>query len=230
MEEVTNQPSAAPVEAEVNEAPTQTLEDIAKELSVEQQAQNFVSSVQPQLPPQYQPQGYQQQPFNAPDPVTDPDGYRAFVARQSEAMLKLNSTVDQVASKIGEWEREKQEQRINQDVDRAVTKVNEKLKLDPDMVEVALELEYRKNPSFKKIWDARDRNPGALDRALEILSSKISTRYQVRQDPQLAENVRAAKSALQTNANPGQSNSSDDPSTWDQAKFDRWWASRGQDI
>lgn len=230
MEQVTNQPSAAPVETAAPEAPTQTLEDIANGLTVEQQAQNFVSSVQPQYQqPQYQPQP-QQPSFNAPDPVTDPDGYRAFMAAQYQNLNQFGTSLQEISQKIGSWERMQAEQKINQDVDRAVEKVNEKLKLEPDMVEVALEMEYRKNPSFKKIWDNRDRNPLALDRALDILSGKISSKFQVKADPQLAENIRAAKSAQLTSANPGQSNNSDDPATWDQARFERFWNSRGQDV
>jgi len=230
MEQVTNQPSQAPAETAPQEAPTETLEDIAKSLTIEQQAQNFVSSVQPQYQqPQYQP--HPQPPsFNVPDPVTDPDGYRAFMAAQYQNLNQHSTTLQDISQKIGNWERMQAEQKINQDVDRAVTKVNEKLKMDQDTVEVALELEYRKNPSFKAIWDNRDRNPLALDRALEILSGKLSSKFQVKQDPQLAENLRAAKSAQLTSATPGQSNNGDDPNSWDAAKFERWWNSRGQDV
>jgi len=226
MERLTNQPSATPAETQVETPPTETLEDIAKGLSVEEQANQFVSTVQPQYQPQHQPQpqSYQPSQFNAPDPVTDPEGYRAFVAQQYNTVNTLNSTIQEVTNKIGNWERTQAEQKINQDVDRAVTLVNQKANLDKDIVEVALELEYRKNPSFKKIWDNRDRNPDALGRALEVLSGKISQRFAVRTDPQLAENLRAAKSSQQTQATTRQPQMNDGIPN-DPAEFERFWQS-----
>jgi DNA-binding protein H-NS len=229
MEAPNNQPSPAPVETSTPTPEPESLESIAQGLSVTEQANQFVSTVQPQYQqPQPIPPSYQPQQFVAPDPVTDPDGYRNYVAQQYQSLNKLNSTVEEVASKIGQWERMQAEQKINHDVDRAVTKVTEKVGLDKDMVEVALELEYRKNPSFKKIWDNRDRYPAALDKALEVLTGKISSKYQVRSDPQIAENIRAAKSAQLTTATTKQPEGLDQ---MDGPAFEKFWNSlRGQDV
>ena len=87
MENQFNQQSQAPVETAAPEAEAQTLESIAKELSVQEQAQQFTSAV-PQ--PQYQPtQPAHQQQFRAPDPITDPEGYNRFLMQQTQTLQEL---------------------------------------------------------------------------------------------------------------------------------------------
>lgn len=200
MENQTPAPSATPAESQ-NTPSTPSLDDIASTLSVEEQANQFASTVPVNQPQQtYQPQYRPQQQFEAPDPITNPEGYRQYMSQQYETVNKLNSVLEQVSDKMTAWERTQAEQRINKDVETAVQKVNAKLNVDPDMAEVALELEYRKNPSFKKIWDNRARNPQALEKALDIVSQKLQGKFSVRQDPNIANNLRAAKASQQSMA------------------------------
>lgn len=197
----TNQQSPAPVETAAPEAQSPTLEQIAKELSVEEQAQQFTSTVQQQpIQPQFPPQPQYQQPFQAPDPVTDPDGYRAFVAAQGNALSQLNSTLQQVSSRMSNWERMQQEQKIERDIGAAVARVNTKLNMAPEVTEALLQGEYRRDGNFRKIWDKRDSNPAALDKALDVLTQKFAGQFTVKQDPKIAQNLQAAKASQQTMA------------------------------
>ena len=223
MENNTPAPSPAPAESQPTPE-TPSLDDIASTLSVEEQANQFASSVpvQPNYRQPYQ-QPYQPPQFEAPDPITNPEGYKSYMAAQYSTVNKLNSTLEQFTSKVTAWERTQQEQKINRDVETAVQKVNAKLNVDPEMAEVALELEYRKNPSFKKIWDNRERNPQALEKALDIVSQKLQGKFSVRQDPQIANNLRAAKTSQQsmaTSRTPGVN----DGIPNDPREFDAFWS------
>ena len=218
-EEITQQ-SQAPAETAVPAAETQTLESIAKELSVTEQAQQFASAV-----PQYQqPQQFvQQQAFRAPDPITDPEGYNRFLLQQTQTLTELSQATKSLTDKYQSWERTTQEQRINQDVDKAVTRVNEKLKVDPMLAEIALEKMYRTDANFKRIWDNRERNPQAYERALDVVADKLVPMFNTRQDPKIAGDIRAAKTSQQSMATTRTQGVNDGVPT-DPAEFQRYWA------
>lgn len=221
MENQINQQSPAPAETAAPEADTQTLESIAKELSVTEQAQQFTSAV-PRQQPQYQEQ-VQQPAYRAPDPITDPEGYNRFMMQQMQSMTALDTTLKSMVDKVQTWERTTQEQRINQDVEKAVTHVNDKLKVNPKMAEVALEYVYRTDENFRKIWDNRERNPQAYQRALDVVTEKtLMPMFNVRQDPKIAGDIRAAKTSQQSMAtthNPGVN----EGVPTDPAEFKRYW-------
>lgn len=214
-----NPQSQAPAETVVPEAETTTLEQIAKELSVEEQAQQFVASVPP--PPYQQPQTYQPQPFQAPDPVTDPEGYRAYIARQHQSFSQLESTTQQIASELNNWKQQQEKQKLDKDVDSAVSKVNQKLNMDPHVTEALLEATYKRDPSFKRIWDNRGRNQQALDKALDLLAQKFVGQFSIKQDPQIAKNLQAAKSSQQTMSTTQKTPNEGIPT--DPQEFQRWW-------
>ena len=220
MNEEINQQSQAPAETAVPAAETQTLESIAKELSVTEQAQQFTSAV-----PQYQqPQQFvQQQAFRAPDPITDPEGYNRFLLQQTQTLTELSQATKSLTDKYQSWERTTQEQRINQDVDKAVTRVNEKLKVDPMLAEIALEKMYRTDANFKRIWDNRERNPQAYERALDVVADKLVPMFNTRQDPKIAGDIRAAKTSQQSMATTRTQGVNDGVPT-DPAEFQRYWA------
>jgi len=202
----------------VNTQPEPTLEQIAKEIPVEEQVQQFnARPVQQFQPQQYQPQ----QPY-VPDPITDQEGYKRWVLSQQQATTQFDGAIREMHKEISEFKRAKEEERINADVNSAVAKVNEKLKVDPVYAELALEREYRTNPTFKFIWDNRSKNPQALTKALDVLSGKFSGVFQVRQDPQLTENVRAAQSSQQSLAATRQT-PTDNGFPTDPREFDRAW-------
>jgi hypothetical protein len=205
--------------AENTAAPQPSLEDISKEFSVEEQTRSFTA--QPQQPqpayPQYTP------PPQVPDPVINPDAFLQYAWQQNPAVPQLTNQLQQVSAKLQAFEQQQAQAKLEADVNRAVSKVNEKLKVDPLLAEAALEAEYRRNPTFKHIWDNRDRNPAAFDRALEVMGNQLSTRFAVRTDPQLLENQRAAVSSQRTMATNPQSNPAMDALKMPQGDFEAWW-------
>jgi len=174
---------------ETVEAAPETLETISQEFSVEEQVSNF----------QAQPEQTQQQNWS-PDPISDPDAFNQYNRQQADSLNTLNTTVENLATQVRGYEEKAAQDKVDADVSSAVAKVNEKLGVDADMAEVALRMEYDKNPAFKKIWDNRGQNKGAFDKALDVVADKYSTKFAIKQDSQLTENQLAAKKSLQTMA------------------------------
>ncbi len=203
--------------AENTAAPQPSLEDISKEFSVEEQTRSFTAQPQPPQPVYHAP------PPQVPDPVINPDAFLQYAWQQNPAVPQLTNQLQQVSAKLQAFEHQQAQAKLEADVNRAVSKVNEKLKVDPLLAEAALEAEYRRNPTFKHIWDNRDRNPAAFDRALEVMGNQLSTRFAVRTDPQLLENQRAAVSSQRTMATNPQSNPAMDALKMPQGEFEAWW-------
>ena len=215
-------PSPEPAEStQATPSPDDSLNSIANEFPVEEQAKQFTAQ------PQVQQSQFQAQPQIsdfAPDPVTNPEGYKAFMRASFESQQQVQSALREMTSRFNQFEQTIQEQKVNAEVDAAVQTVNSKLKVDPMLTEALLNVEYKQNPSFKRIWDNRQKNPEAFKKGLEVLANKLYQKVQVRQDPQLAENVRAAQTsqrAMSTTKNAQQEEVPKDP-----REFDRWWAAQ----
>lgn len=214
-------------EAAQTQQQTQTsepsLEDIAKEFGVEDQANRFTA----EPPKTQQTQQVAAAPLQAPDPVTDPEAYRNFMGQQATIAQQVQQGLSTIAERITNFERAQVQQKVNADLKAAVAKVNETLKVDPMMAEIALEKMYRTDASFQKIWDHRDRNPAAFDKALGLIANKLAPMFAVKQDPQLTENRRAAQASTRTNASTAKQDY--DPSLKrlyepdSQADFDMAW-------
>lgn len=199
MTNQTSAPSPAPAETQSTPSPDDSLKAIASEFTVEEQARQFTAT--PSHPAQFQPQAYQPPVQHVPDPVVDKDAYVAWANAQLAAQNQFQSALREVTTEISAIKQERIQQKVNADVDRAVQTVGQTLKgVDPDLIESFLNLEYSKNPSFQRIFDNRDKNPTAYERALKVVADKYASKVQIKVDPRLAENVRAAQSSQRTMA------------------------------
>ena len=216
MSELNEQQSETPVEStetKVNDAAPQTLEDIAKKYNIEDQAKSFTAKPENtfQTPPQIEQR--------IPDPVVQPDEWSKYHLNQSSY---VNQNLQKMAGTVEEMRRSMETERLNAEVNKAVGRVNEKLKIDPKYAEILLEKEYRDNRIFQRIWDNRYVNPKALDEALDVIANSSANVFQTRPDPQLVENQRAAKVSQRamstTNNRPN-----DDINNMNDVEFDRWW-------
>jgi hypothetical protein len=59
-------------------------------------------------------------------------------------------------------------------------------KLDPDVVEISLGAEARKDPRFLIIWQNRGKNPKAYSEAIKAFSGKLAKKFAMRADPQIS--------------------------------------------
>lgn len=201
-EEATTQPEAtAPASTETAET---TLDDVYSKFKVEDTAQEF--SARPERPepqPQPQVQPAQDQHLSIPDPTLDPNGYKNWATEQQRNGSALRQALQQVAGKLNRFEQAAARQAEEADIKRAVEQVNQHLgdaKLDPDVVEISLGAEARRDPRFLALWNSRHKNPAAFKEGVKAFANKLGKKFAMRVDPQIAENQRALKEATSTKA------------------------------
>lgn len=226
MEESQQVQSQTPAPTETTTAPAeihQTLADVAKKYNVDQQVSNFTA--QPQQPQQtYQPTYPAQPPFTAPDPVTSPDQWNQYQNSILMQNQSLQGNLRELTNTVESIRKEATQARLDTEVNKAVSRVNDKLKVDPLYAEIALEKRYRDDPIFKRIWDNRQVNPKALEEALDVVTNELQGVFSVRQDPQLTENLRAAKQSQKTMSTTGKpSSEGEEALKMGDGDFDRWW-------
>lgn len=181
--------TASPEQQSSNE---QTLEQVYQEFKVDDVAQQFQPQIQQQAP--------QQQPQYAapvvPDPVLDPNGFKAHIGRLEAAPNLSRMALHEIAQLKQSISRQQEEA----DIKTAVAKVKEKLggDVDDDFVEVALGQKARKDSKFASLYANRGRNPQAWNAALAAVGNELKGKYQFRADSQLTENIRAAKQSTQS--------------------------------
>ena len=221
-EEEITQPSPAPAETPTPEPAPQTLDDVYKQFNVDESIQQFTAQPAQNAPA---PQGTQAPAYGPPaipDPTMDPEGYRAYMARNYQEQSALGQLVGQLNGKLSQMEKDKRQQQIDADIGKAVAKVNEKVKADPTLIELALEKKAREDSRFHKLWENRHQNPKAWDAALTAVTGELQGTFSVRTDPQLAENQRALKASQR-----GMATSNTAPSEgWEnlsESEFDQKW-------
>lgn len=201
-EEVKTQPETTQASTE---APKETtLEDVYKTYNVEETAQEFKAQPEPQQQPQpSQVQPVQDQHVSIPDPTLDPTGYKNWATDQQRNGQALRQALQQVAGKLTSMERAAARQAEEADIKRAVEQVNQHLgdsKLDPDVVEISLGAEARRDQRFMALWNSRHKNPKAFNEGVKAFANKLGKKFAMRTDPQIAENQRALKEATSTKA------------------------------
>ena len=192
-----------------------TLDQVYSKYNVEAQANEFQpqrQQPQQQFAPQPAPQAQQPQ-MVIPDPVLDPQGYTRWQANQQTL---VQQALSQVQGQITQFQRAELVRREEADIQAAVSKFKSVVgdAIDNDMAEVALGQRARKDPKFAAVYNNRGQNPAAWNAAVNALANEWKGKTQFKQDPQLAENVRAAKQSIQ-----GSQNRPSDGPTGDEARF-----------
>lgn len=216
MSEENLQQSNTPVEPQqttANEStPQPTFEDIAKKYSIEDQTKTFTAKPETPIAPI---------DHRIPDPVINPDEFTKYQLNQTAQVM---NTMNTVAKTVEEMRRTQEQERLNVEVNKAVTRLNEKLKIDPKYAEILLEKEYRDNPVLQRIWANRYVNPKALDEALDVIANNNAKTFQTSSDPQLVENQRAAKASQKVMSTTTNKSKNEEIANMSDAEFDRWWA------
>lgn len=193
------------------EQPTPTLEEVYKEFNVslpaassqQQSVQTRTDATTVQAPP----------PLEVPDPIQDPEKFKAFMGERSKVESALFTSYQQVAGLLTGFQREQATQKLEKDISSAVETVNQAIGLpDPQkkLIEFALEDKARHDPRFKQIWDNRTQNPIAWSRALQAFSSEVGDTFSVKVDPQLRAD-RAALKLSQTQSATTKTETSEQP-------------------
>jgi hypothetical protein len=137
------------------------------------------------------------------DPL-DNDQWNRYLQSQQQNQSALQRQVQDLNSKLTEYQQREAQKLVEADVKKAVDLVNADLNADPMLVELSLEKYAREKPGFARIWENRNQNPKAYEKALKAISKDLQGKFSVRQDPQLTENRRAVRSSQQAMATKNQ--------------------------
>lgn len=200
-------------------APEPTLEDVYKEYNVEGVAQQFQAATAKEAP--------RPEITDAPDPVTDPDGYRRFQLDQVHRTHDIQQSLQQYGSTVQALVADQQRRQIEADVKNAVDYLKPKFgdAVDADLLETALDNEARRDPRFLKLWESRGTNPTAWKKALDGFSGKYASKFAVRSDPQLMENQRAIRASQEVHTSNRQAPTNDEWGNLSPAEFESKWRS-----
>ncbi len=199
-----------------------SLDQITKDFGIEDQAQQFRQQVAPVR--QEVQQAQQVSPSNIPDPL-DTEAHKAYLAKIEQNQSSLQHTLEKTIGTISAYEQKAQREALEADISKAVKTANEIINHPkPRMVEVALELRAQEDPKFKAIWDNRQKNPQALERAIKIVAKEIAEDFSIKVDPELVKSQRALKLSQQQTATTTRQEPEDKWSGLDDAEFQREWA------
>lgn len=179
------------------EEQTQTLDDVYKHYNVEEQSQGFNPQRQTQQATQNQPAQQQQPQVPAiPDPVLDPQGYKQWHGQQNSL---VHNALSQIVGELKSFKDERTKSREEADIKGAVAQFRKVVgdEVDEEMAEVALGARARKDPKFMTVYNNRNANPQAWSAAVSAYANEFKGKLQFKIDPQLTENVRAAKQSVQ---------------------------------
>lgn len=185
MSEEETQQSEAPVEETNTETPqNETLDDVLQEYSVDEAAQQFNAQ------PAQQERAQQPQEDYSYDYFDD--------SNQDSALMKQ---VEQTLSKVSSLERKLVEKEAEADIGKAVDRMSQHIDgIDPDVARSYLEGMARKDARLMNLWNNRDSNPKAWEKAIDATGRQLAEKWTIKQDPQLTENQRAAKQSQQSMA------------------------------
>ena len=194
-----------PTEPAVESEQPETLDDVYKEFDVETQAEEFKAEPEPTPVTQ-----------EIPDPL-DTDAYRNYERQNNDAIMK---ELDSVKAKLTEFQKGQQEAQISKDIQQAVEFIKPKVEgVKEKAIEIQLEMKAAEDPKFKRLWDNRNSNPTAWNRALSAFANEVAETHSIKQDPQLTENMRAvaqSQHSMTTNAPDPHDEWPDDPDEFDQ--------------
>lgn len=117
----------------------------------------------------------------------------------------LESKLNELTSQLTELQQRQAQDQLDKDLNGAIDYVKTKggIDLDNEIVESYLEVKARKNPGLKSIWENRSTNPEALQKALDAIANEMSSKFSLKQDPELTKAQRAMKSAQTANSSAG---------------------------
>ena len=187
--------------------------------------------VQPAAPAATQPATVSREPAPTPlsvDPL-DSTQFNSYVNQVNTGQSVLNTQLKEVRSELTELRQERAQLQIEADINQAVGSINEGLNLDPKLVRVHLELTAQEKPGFRQIFENRNENPAAYQKALAAVSKEMGSTYSVRQDPELTANQKAIQQSQQSRASKATKDGSEDhreaalENAKSQGVFDQAW-------
>ena len=160
----------------------------------------------------------------------DPDGYRRWVSNQQTDVSTLKQSVKQLTDTFGAVIARDIKAREEADIKDAIQTIKKSgFDQEDDFIEIALGQKARQDPRFMQLYQNRNQNPKAWKAAIGAYANELKGRYAFRADPQIAENVRAAKTSTSATSNKTDQKTSAEEYL-ESAKDPREWDRRWQEL
>ena len=179
-------------------------------------------TTQQQAPPQQQPR---QEEVHVPDPY-DQEGVKNWMTEQARRSSALSTSLQQVLGTLTAQQQATQIQRLEEDIGKAVNKVNEIVGLPDEnkqMLRYALDAKVDADPKFKQLWNNRHSNPIAWERAQVAVAQEFAKTFSVKVDPQIAADRRALRVSQSQSATTSNTQEQHPLEAAQGADFDRMW-------
>jgi hypothetical protein len=200
---MTEETQGAAPEAQPSET---TLDQVYEQFNVDTEAQEF----RPQ--PTAQPQQTVQPPaFTPPDPVLNQDAYRQWAMAQQQDTNSIKQSLAELRQLHGQQMALQMKAREEADIKAAVQAIKKSgFEADDEFIEVALGVKARQDPRLMTLYQNRHQKPQAWKAALGAVANEFKGKFAFKTDPQIAENLRAAKQSVQTSAATNKGPTGDD--------------------
>lgn len=165
---------------------------------------DVISDFNPPTPPQMpaaQPQAAEPAvpQFNL-DPE-NPEAIKSFASQTASTTAELQGQVQQLNSQLSEIQQERVNAQVTADINSAVDKVSEASGIDnKKYVEFRLSQYAMENQNFNSLWENRSQFPDKYNQALDAIAHEIKNEMEFKNDPQIAENYRAAQESTANTA------------------------------
>lgn len=195
-----------------------TLDDVYRDAGLDK-----VVEAQPEPQQQQQQQQVKPEPSSIPDPY-DAENFKAYMTREAAEKNALKEATVKIAQFLTAEQQKRVMESTKADIDSAVGKIKEVVgDLKPKVIEAALDGMVREDPKLKAIWNNRNKNPAAWDKAVQVVSKQIADDFSVKVDPALVAAQRARKDSQRQMAT---TSADKQDSSWEglnQAEFDLKW-------
>jgi hypothetical protein len=202
-QQVSTEQPASTEAASTTETTSSPLDRVYEQFNVDAEAQSF----QPQQAQVQQPQQTAPAMPAIPDPVLDPNNFRAWQAAQSQDTQRRLANAENFQRQLLLQEIQR---RDAEEVKTLVNDLNKTVGLPEGkekLIEYALADRINQDQRFKKVYADRHQKPAAWKAAAKAVGDELREFFSVRADPQLAENQKALKQAQQTSATTKQTSS-----------------------
>jgi hypothetical protein len=187
-----------------------TLDAVYKEFNVDQVASEFNPQTRQAPIQQEQPRQETALPESVPDPLLDANGFKEYQARQALTSKNHEKLLSQLSNHMTQLRVKEVREQEERDIGAAVQKVKEAgFEADKDFIEIALGQKAKQDPRFLAVFNNRQKNPAAWNKALAAVANEMKGKFAFKTDANLADNVRAARNSTKTTQDhPGETSGS----------------------
>ena len=146
------------------------------------------------------------------------------MAQKEKESAEIRQSLSQIQNIVVREQMQRAQAKLQADIGKAVETVNAEVNHPkPKVIEAILDAKAREDYRFKQLFDNRDKNPAAWEKALKVVAKEIKNDFSLKVDPNLQESQRQRKLAQSAMATTAAPEKDDEWSNLTQEEFDAKW-------